>query len=84
MQQQIEKNADKLAMNGKKSLNEVRDTLSNIDVQHGVEVATDKLKEYGTVAYKVAKKNPVYVALGAAGIGLILGGLFVSSLRKER
>lgn len=71
------------SLNGKKSLNELKDTLADVDVQHGMEVATQKVREYSDAAYKVAKKNPVYVALGAAGIGLILGGLFVSSLRKK-
>jgi len=74
-------------LNGKKALNDIKETVSevsDIDFQHGLEVATQKVREYGDVAYKVARKNPVYVALGAAGIGLILGGLFVSSLRNKR
>jgi hypothetical protein len=71
------------SLNGKKSLNELKDTLADVDYQHGMEVATQKVKEYGEAAYKVAKKNPVYLALGAAGIGLLLGGLFVSSLKKK-
>ena len=71
------------SLNGKKSLSELKDTLTDVDFQHGMEVATQKVKQYSDAAYDVAKKNPVYVALGAAGIGLLLGGLFVSSMRRK-
>ncbi|QDK36299.1 hypothetical protein [Bdellovibrio sp. NC01] len=79
------------SMNGKKSLNDLKDTFSrgNIDVdeikselQHGVSIAADKAQEYAKSATSFARKNPLYVALGVAGIGLLVGGLV--ALRKRK
>lgn len=39
----------------------------------GVETAQKKVKEYADVAKDFAGENPLYIALGAAGLGLIVG-----------
>lgn len=78
------------SMNGKKSLNDLKDTFSkNIDVdeitselQHGASIVADKTQEYAKSAVSFARKNPFYVALGVAGIGLLVGGLV--ALRKRK
>ncbi len=42
-------------------------------IRLGAEQAQKKVKEYADVAMTFAQENPVYIALGAAGIGLLAG-----------
>ena len=42
-------------------------------IKKSAEQAQAKVKEYTDVAVSFAQENPIYIALGAAGIGLIAG-----------
>lgn len=45
------------------------------EIRRGAEYAERKAKEYTDTAIKYARENPVPVALGAIGIGLLVTGL---------
>ena len=42
-------------------------------IKKGAEQAQLKVKEYADVAMGFAQENPLYIALGAAGLGLLVG-----------
>lgn len=42
-------------------------------IKKGAEQAQQKVKEYANVATSFAQENPLYIALGAAGLGLLVG-----------
>ncbi len=42
-------------------------------IKKGAEQAQAKVKEYADTAVSFAQENPLYIALGAAGLGLIAG-----------
>lgn len=50
-------------------------------IKKGAEQAQLKVKEYADVAMGFAQENPLYIALGAAGLGLIVGA-FMARRRR--
>lgn len=76
---------NQMVNSGKNSLDKAKDMMNDSGfndaeqmmekVKAGFETAQDSAKEYADKAVKLAKKNPWYVAAGAAGLGLLVGGL---------
>lgn len=70
---------------GKNSMDKAKDIMNDSGfndadqmmdtVKAGFQTAQESAKEYADKAVKLAKKNPWYVAAGAAGLGLLVGGL---------
>ncbi|WP_413560699.1 hypothetical protein [Bdellovibrio sp. HCB209] len=84
---------DQMVNSGKSAYNKAKDSLNNVElndadqfmdkVKSGYQVAEDTAVEYADKAMKVAKKNPALVAVGAAGLGLLIGGLIGRSMKKH-
>ncbi len=93
--QNIPENLNK--MNGKKSLNDLKNKVANTDMNDIKSMASDvresaedfasdaqrQVKEYAQTAYSYARNNPGTVALAVAGIGLVIGGLIFGSRRRR-
>lgn len=71
-----------LQTTGKQAYKSMKDTAaeSNLSydkiadqVKDSAEVVQKKAREYSDIAVDYAKENPLYVALGAAGIGFMVG-----------
>lgn len=67
---------------GKQQYRNMKDTIADTglsydkfadQVKDSAEVVQKKAREYSDIAVDYAKENPLYVALGAAGIGFLAG-----------
>lgn len=84
---------EQMVNSGKSAYNKAKDSVNSVDfndadqmldtVKSGLKTAEDTAMEYADRAMKVAKKNPGLVAVGAAGLGLLIGGLIGRSMRKH-
>lgn len=71
----IQTNSKQQFKNLKETASETLGTYEKIadQVKDSAEVVQKKAKEYSSIAVDYAKENPLYVALGAAGIGFLAG-----------
>jgi ElaB/YqjD/DUF883 family membrane-anchored ribosome-binding protein len=52
-------------------------------VKSSLRTAQETAMDLADKTVKVAKKNPLYFAAGAAGLGLLIGGLLMRNKRKH-
>ncbi|QDK44940.1 hypothetical protein DOM22_07070 [Bdellovibrio sp. ZAP7] len=81
---------DQMVSTGKSTYNKTKDAVNSVDFNDAKQAASDyaadfkdSAMEYADKAVKIAKKNPLYVAAGAAGLGLLIGGLLMRGNRKN-
>jgi len=74
-----------LQTTGKQQYKNMKDTMADSastydkfadQVKDSAEVVQKKAREYSDIAVDYAKENPLYVALGAIGIGFLAGAFF--------
>jgi ElaB/YqjD/DUF883 family membrane-anchored ribosome-binding protein len=79
-----------LQTTGKNQYKNMKDTVSDSGVSYdkiadqvkdSATVMQKKAKEYSDIAADYAKENPLYIALGAVGVGFLLGALITRSRR---